>query len=56
VLFSIDYIEIKEVNDYMRKKWISNLIKISEVIKIDEIPVLWTGKIDYKKLKKLIKI
>jgi acyl carrier protein len=33
---------------------VSNLVKISEVQVLDEIPVLWTGKIDYKELKKLI--
>lgn len=54
VLFTIEHIEIEEVNDYMRKNWIPNLVKISEVIKIKEIPVLWTGKTDYKVLKKMI--
>lgn len=54
VLFSIDHIEVEEVNDYMRKNWVPNLVKISEVIKIEEIPVLWTGKTDYKTLKKQI--
>jgi acyl-CoA synthetase (AMP-forming)/AMP-acid ligase II len=54
VLFSLEYIETEEVNDYLRKRWVSNLVKVSEVIKIKEIPVLWTGKTDYKELKKLI--
>ncbi len=54
VLFSIEKIEIDEVNDYMRKKWVSNLVKISENIVIESIPVLWTGKTDYKSLKKMI--
>lgn len=54
VLFSIEHIVIEEVNDYLRSRWVSNLVKISEVIKIVNIPVLWTGKIDYKSLKKLL--
>lgn len=54
VLFTLEHIQINEVNDYLRKRWISNLVKISEVIKIEKIPVLWTGKTDYKELKKLI--
>lgn len=54
VLFSLEHVEIEEVNDYLRKRWVSNLVKVSEVIKIEEIPVLWTGKTDYKELKKLI--
>ena len=40
----------------MRKNWIPNLVKIDENIVIDEIPVLGTGKTDYKELKKRIKI
>jgi len=55
VLFTIEHLEVEEVNDYMRKNWVPNLVKISEVIKVDEIPVLGTGKTDYKELKKMIK-
>jgi hypothetical protein len=29
-------------------------VKIAEIIKVDEIPVLGTGKTDYKVLKKMI--
>ena len=54
VLFSLEQLEISEVNDYLRSRGVSNLIKISQVIKIEEIPVLGTGKTDYKVLKKLI--
>jgi acyl-CoA synthetase (AMP-forming)/AMP-acid ligase II len=56
VLFSIEHIEVEKVNDYLRKRWVSNLVKISEVIKIESIPVLWTWKVDYKVLKKMISI
>lgn len=54
VLFSIEHIEVEEVNDYLRKRWVSNLVKISEVIKIESIPVLGTWKVDYKVLRKMI--
>ena len=54
ILFSIEHIEVEEVNDYMRKSWVSNLVKISEVISVAEIPLLGTGKTDYKELKKMI--
>lgn len=46
---------IKELNDYLRERWVSNLVSISEVIVVKEIPVLWTGKTDYKVLKAMIK-
>jgi acyl-CoA synthetase (AMP-forming)/AMP-acid ligase II len=55
VLFSLEYLEIEEVNDYIRKNWVPNLVKISEIIIIDEIPVLGTWKTNYKELKKMIK-
>ena len=54
VLFSTSVIAKEEANNYLREKWVSNLVKISEVKTVHEIPVLWTGKIDYKELKKLI--
>ncbi len=56
VLFSIEHIEVDEVNDYLRKRWVSNLVKISDIIVIEQIPVLWTGKTDYKVLKGQIKL
>ncbi len=55
VLFSIEKIEIEEVNDYLRKRWVSNLVKITENIIVESIPVLGTGKTDYKILKNMIK-
>ena len=54
VLFSLDDLQLEEVNEYMRNNWVPNLVKISEIIKIEQIPLLWTGKIDYKILKKMI--
>ena len=54
VLFSTINIDLKEVWEYLRSSWVSNLVKISEIINIVEIPLLWTWKTDYKKLKELI--
>ncbi len=56
VLFSLEHIETEDVNNYLRKRWVSNLVKISENIIIEQIPVLGTGKTDYKVLKKMIKL
>jgi non-ribosomal peptide synthetase component E (peptide arylation enzyme) len=47
-------LSIQKVNQYLRDRWISNLISINQIITIEAIPVLWTWKIDYKVLKKLI--
>lgn len=45
---------IQAMNDYIHAHGASNLVKIARVQKIDAIPVLWTGKTDYKQLKSLI--
>jgi long-chain-fatty-acid--[acyl-carrier-protein] ligase len=54
VLFSIEHIEVDEVNEYLRKRWVSKLVKVTENIVIEKIPVLGTGKTDYKNLKGMI--
>lgn len=54
VLFSTEDLEPWEVNDFLRSNGVSNLIKISEIVQISEIPVLGTGKTDYKTLKNKI--
>ena len=49
-------ITLNEANALLRKKWVSNLVKFSQVQQLIVLPVLGTGKIDYKELKKLIEI
>ena len=54
-LFSVDLeISLKEVNAYLKEKGVSNLIKINAIKKIGAIPLLWSGKIDYKVLKRMV--
>jgi hypothetical protein len=38
----------------LKSRGVSNLIQINRIEKIDKIPLLWTGKIDYKVLKNLV--
>lgn len=54
VLFSTKEILLEEAQNHLRNSWVSNLVKLSKVEKIDEIPILGTGKIDYKVLKNKI--
>ena len=54
VLFATRPIDQEEANAYLRDRGSSPLIRIGEVRKIDAIPVLGTGKVDYKVLKKSI--
>lgn len=51
VLFTTENIEVSEVNSYLHSQWITNLVSIDSIIKLKEIPLLWTGKTDYVQLK-----
>ncbi|MGE4443960.1 MAG: AMP-binding protein [Candidatus Altimarinota bacterium] len=54
VLFSQKELNLEEINAYLRTSGVSNLVKINEIQVISEIPILGTGKIDYKILKNMI--
>lgn len=51
VAFTIFDISVDELNEYIHAHGSSNLVKIARVERIDMIPVLGTGKTDYKQLK-----
>lgn len=54
VAFTTLDVSTDELNDYIHTHGASNLVKIARVDHIDAIPVLGTGKTDYKALKSLI--
>ncbi len=51
VLFSCIDLELNEVNNYLLKNGNAAIAKISRIEQIDEIPLLGSGKVDYKILK-----
>ena len=53
-LFTTETLDLKEVNSYLHEQWFTNLVSIDWMIKLDEIPMLWTGKVDYVQLKKFL--
>ncbi|WP_439183772.1 AMP-binding protein [Carboxylicivirga taeanensis] len=53
-LFSKENIDLNEANDYLLKNGVAPIAKLREVIRVDEIPVLGTGKTDYKVLKAML--
>ena len=55
ILFTIFAIEKDAVNEILRESGVSRLIKISQVYKIPEIPLLGIGKTDYRRLQQLYK-
>ncbi|MGM0609131.1 MAG: AMP-binding protein [Candidatus Muiribacteriota bacterium] len=54
VLFSTENITREEANEILNQKGFSGLCNIRKVKKVDEIPVLGTGKTDYRSLHKFI--
>ncbi|MCE5317227.1 MAG: AMP-binding protein [Parachlamydia sp.] len=50
-LFTKLGLDTDEVNKTLRDAGFSNLVKISQVIKLDEIPVMGTGKTNYRLLE-----
>jgi long-chain-fatty-acid--[acyl-carrier-protein] ligase len=55
VLFTVlKDLELDEVNHQLKENGFSNLIRINRIMLLDEIPVLGTGKTDYKTLKAMI--
>ncbi|MCX6230631.1 MAG: AMP-binding protein [Bacteroidetes bacterium] len=54
VLFSKINIDLTEANAYLKESGFPNLVKLNKLIEVEEIPLLGTGKTDYKVLKQLI--
>jgi long-chain-fatty-acid--[acyl-carrier-protein] ligase len=54
VVFATFDVAVDELNEYIHTHGLSNLVKIARVDRVDLIPVLGTGKTDYKILKSKI--
>jgi acyl carrier protein len=54
VLFTTLRINLDETNNYLLKNGVAPIARIKRIIELDEIPVLGTGKTDYKVLRKMI--
>ena len=50
-LFTTESIALREANDLLREKGFTGVMRLDEVRRLEEIPVLGTGKIDYKALR-----
>ncbi len=53
LLFSLIPLAKEEANQILKTAGLSNLIKISAVKEVSEIPIMGTGKVDYRKLLEL---
>jgi len=54
VLFSTAPLQVSEANAWLRESGFHGVMKIDEVRQVETIPVLGTGKTDYKVLRELI--
>ncbi len=54
VLFSTFGADLNEVNSFLKESGFSSLVKVNKIIQVEEIPLLGTGKTDYKVLKEMI--
>lgn len=50
-LFTDFPLTLDDINQTLREKGFSNLVKVSEVKQLDEIPIMGTGKINYRVLE-----
>lgn len=55
ILFTTLSIEQDVANEVLSQSGFSRLIKISSVQKVDEIPMMGTGKTDYRRLQSMLK-
>jgi long-chain-fatty-acid--[acyl-carrier-protein] ligase len=53
-LFTVKDILLAEANKVLREAGFSNIARLTRVHKLDQIPLLGTGKIDYRNLKGLL--
>ncbi|MGZ3732506.1 MAG: AMP-binding protein, partial [Parachlamydiaceae bacterium] len=51
VLFSTFPANVDEINDFLRKSGFSNLARISSIIQVKEIPLMGSGKTNYRVLE-----
>ena len=54
ILFTTLDLEKNDINVLLREEGCSRLIKISQIKKIDQIPLMGTGKVDYRFLQKMV--
>jgi long-chain-fatty-acid--[acyl-carrier-protein] ligase len=54
-LFTSQNVDVDTVNGYLRDAGMSNLTRIRKVIQVDEMPLLGTGKTNYRELTQRLK-
>ena len=50
ILYTIYDLNVEQVNQILLQQGFSNLAKVSAVVKVEVIPVMGTGKVNYREL------
>ena len=53
-LFTTEKLGTNEVNDFLHSQWMTNLVNITSIIQLKEIPMLGTWKVDHVQLKSIL--
>lgn len=56
VLFTTEEISLREANDLLQREGMHGVMRLDEVRRVDSLPVLGTGKTDYKVLRARIQV
>ena len=51
MMFSVFDVNLDEINSTLKEAGFSNLVKVSDVVRLEEIPVMGTGKVNYRQLE-----
>jgi len=54
ILFTTEPITLKDANALLQKEGLHGVMRLDEVRRLDKIPVLGTGKADYRKLRTMV--
>jgi long-chain-fatty-acid--[acyl-carrier-protein] ligase len=54
VLFTTEDLSLEEANDLLHKEGFRGIMRFDEVRRVDQLPILGTGKTDYKQLRTMI--
>jgi long-chain-fatty-acid--[acyl-carrier-protein] ligase len=53
ILFTTFDLDVDAANQAVKEAGFSNIVRISQVVKIDEIPIMGTGKVNFRALEKM---
>jgi long-chain-fatty-acid--[acyl-carrier-protein] ligase len=53
-LFATKELQLSDVNKYLRSRGVASIARIRNIVQVEEIPMLGSGKTDYRQLKEIV--